>query len=893
MATSTPLQPDSEHRHDTDADDLQKHFDMPSAQTSGSQALKEREEQAGYDQKFANLTGEANYGRDGERQKPKTDSTESLSNAENKPDDQIGAGYRADGKAKDNFLQKLRSSDSRLKRRVAMIGAAVGASIITSIFAFLSLIPLHIKTVVEDLMGKFQTPSNSAMQSELESVENQYFKTDVKSALTTRSCHSTIEPDCVIVDKNSGFFHRTFTAWNQNKLTYKLATQTDNPVIVSMRGSHYYLTVGGEDLNIDEVMNGKVSIFELPGTSTATRSEIRHAVMDDLDWWQLYQRYQRSHYLAERGIHWCVIACDFQDKFAETLATKKLAGQLYLTTRVLIPFSDNFGVLISCMLNPDQCSTKLQPDPSGRETSQLDGRLETALDEVIAKYGSERLTNLVSIANDLNKNGLAGYATQLIVEQIANQLGADGSEIAAGEAVGKVVPVAGQASLLLSLDETFDTAPAIDKTIAYTARRAQAVATIAMLMSVVSEMEAGHTDIAQLGSVTDLLSSGGYNDTESPVYNEWFGNGQLNTKSNLPCDNGGTIATSSTSAKGICQEEDLSDPGTALSIINDLAKANSIEQKFTPLGPLLPALNVLNHVFTSITGVVGTVAVDACKVAPPCNDALNTISGAFGNFITWAVKNLVPNMLGIINGARIWDVAAAGADILNNETCQAVLGCSKVSPQTAATIQNQQLAQEKADFQSMPLFARMFSTDTPYSLVSRMAMAMPTDLLTATNEGVSSIFTNPLTRLGSVFSSLFAKDSVFAASSAQADPFGIDQSAYDPDPKNDPQYQQALANPNDYWNANCVNGPMATYDDATNTLDTTAWQAGTHTDPATGKQVQNVIQDSNTEQPVNTTTNPCMLIHETMVDSTGLLDPSILPPEDLNADVSGSATEGN
>ena len=114
---------------------------------------------------------------------------------------------------------------------------------------------------------------------------------------------------------------------------------------------------------------------------------------------------------------------------------------------------------------------------------------------------------------------------------------------------------------------------------------------------------------------------------------------------------------------------------------------------------------------------------------------------------------------------------------------------------------------------------------------------------------------------------MFSTNHAFAASDAlKVDPFGITQYAYTQ------RDIDAIGNSQDFWDNNCVDGPLATFSDATNTVTFSPdW-------------VSHQTQDPDTMQAVTNTVNPCGLIHVGVISSGGLSNTQLLPASALNPD---------
>jgi len=827
---------------------------------------------------------------------------------------QVGKGFTGSGKSAENtkahgFLAKLKNS-SKFKQRLLIGGALAGGSTIGAVLLFLAMLPLKIEHIVTNLEEHFSVAATNAVENEVEEDFNGYVKNSVLASMNRGTCKSTIDPSCVVTPSGTGYFGRLYAGWSDGRMMNKLANLPNgDSIIISKKRNTFYMTLNGQDFDLTKVMQGKQSIFDVAGTKKTSRSEIRatirNALKDGTLWDKTYKRFLIGKYLEARfGIKRCVAFCDVRDKFADTVENKKLAGKLWLIQKVQGPYAQSYGLLIQCILAPDQCDTKLKVSSDGRETSDLNSKLEEQLAEYIAENGVSKLADLAQKAGDINKLGLSGYMTKLLAEQLAEKLDGDGAKVATGEALDKAVPIAGQIDLAVQIIKEEKAVPEITKDLAYESRAVAAVQEAEMFESIVSEMHAGHMDVTEFGSVNDLLSSSikdvnglSSDATSTPLYSQIMGSPALvnasifgdifggnasadsvTSSSTYPCNDGKPVPNGDRT----CPEENFADPGVyvkALSFFLDNAEAASAFGFHLPsyipgaaeynsaVAPALGAVFKLDEWFGDLAGLVSDAAVKTCTLTPPCSVALNGFTSQFSQLAGWALQQIMPNPLGSITGGRNFDMIAAGEDVQSNSYCQEELGCRKATDGEVAALQNQQIAEQKQEFESQSMFARMFNTSSSYSLISRLAMTMPTNMLSATNSSLASVLTNPLGRLGGMFGSIFSTNHAFAATDVRSDPFGITQ--YVPD-------MSGVGDREAYWNQNCVNGPMATFDDTTNIVTPTPQWLEAHT-----------TQDPNM-QAVTTASNPCQTIGAGIKAAGAMFATGVLSSDELNNDAAGT-----
>ena len=882
---------------DTDAlRDLEESFHGPSATESGSQKLADRRSsENGYNAPSARTSGSSKLADAKSLKKSEeTAPDRSRFSAADNINERLGKGYTGKGSNKSKLLSKLYSSNSGLKKKIAIAGAAAGGSAVIGIVTFFALLPLKIDHIVHNLENKYSASSTRALDTETQNLFSSYITKEVLPGMHAGRCKSTYEPTCVGGIQGDGPVAALFTAWKHGRLEQKMATKYG--IVIGKKGTGYYLNVNAHSYDLK---SGQ-SIFELDGTQGSTRNEIRHAVRDSLKegtlYDRIYTRFKIGKLLETKyGIKRCLIACDIRDKWTDKVADKKLAGKSWLLHRVVGPFGESKALIMVCVLagtcETDPNTTSTDPnDPERISGFQRD--LQARLDQFASRYGSEKLTDVIAKANEISKDGLTKYLTKQIAQSIVDKAGGgDAAKAVAGESVDKFIPIAGWVVFAAAVVTFVNKAGPELKALNYATDAPAAVATYTTYRTAADEMQSGHVDPTELGSLTQQLGNGGVDATSTPLYNEIMNNNTSSTTtafnsllpsayadstSNNPnylCKNGKPVP----SGKKVCDEENFSGGSKLASAISDSANA------IPGWGALSTLAGFIHGAVSKISGYIG----DIITIIPGVSEAMGAIGNLAKPLFSMLTTYLLPNPFsdGVTNGynssntaaagkdtgaalpggGRIFDMAAGGADVAMNKSCQVQLGCAQISDTQVAEVQNEQVAEAKQQFDSQSMFARMFDTSSSYSLLSRLALDMPTTLTGATNASLASVLSNPFGKFGSMASNLFSANHAFAATSAQADPFGIVQYGYTSVPSDPPAF----------WDANCVNGPLAVYDSSTKTLDVSKWLAGQKVNPDTG-------------EAVSTTTNACLLIQSSVQAAGGAFDTNLLPPGSTNHDAGGN-----
>jgi hypothetical protein len=323
------------------------------------------------------------------------------------------------------------------------------------------------------------------------------------------------------------------------------------------------------------------------------------------------------------------------------------------------------------------------------------------------------------------------------------------------------------------------------------------------------------------------------------------------------CNNGQGVPA----GKTVCPEEVL---GQGNAVTNNIS--TFLHQP--GMGTVTAAAGAI-HGITNLPGeAIGTVITSIPGVSSLFGSVGSLLSGTVKPITTSLVKDVIPNPYGTnMSGGRTYDMIAAGADVSGNDYAHNGLGGRTLSTTAVAEIDNQQETAAKQQFSKEPLFARIFGTNSPYSLVSRIAMDMPLNRL-GTIQSIASILRDPFTLFHNFASILTAK--VSAATTAQADPFGVTQYGYSTSDL------ASIGDPQTYWENHCLDG----VDGAT----TQAWD---------NSAVNGPVDPNSGLKNVNNTTDPCLLISAAVGSAGAEFDSSLLTQDEqsfVNGDTTSSAS---
>ena len=768
-------------------------------------------------------------------------------------------------------------------RKGLMVGGGAAAGIIGLVFVvFFMLIPLKIEHIVSNLEKRFTSTSQDAVSRTSERMLSKYVKKHVLPALTQCS-GTTLDKNCNPHFGNSNNpVDALYKGWSDARLENKLATKYGIEFKAVKHGSvtKYYMKgpgVGnpnGDD--ITKFTKGNLAdgnLFEQVSRGNA-RQYVRDTLKKETRWHQVMFRFKVGRLLEEKyGVKRCMVFCGTKDALADYKNEKSNAAKIFLTQRVITPRTDTLGIVMECIMNPSCNPEDTQPTtPQDGTTAENNGAPEnpdtdtavrTHLEELAGTYGITDKTAIEKMIKDYKDISEKGYQ-KVVLEKILQKVGlGELSSTVADKAF--IVGWVNEASKLIgSLSKL---GPSVKK-LGYVTNATAAVSLYMAYRTYADEVHTGHVDATEIGSFTQSLGPGDHGDNGDPIV-------------------GGTASAESTPLYGAIID---GKSGTSTSLINSLlpssyADSSSPDSNYlcrdkkppqgivcpeeklgggnktadeisntlhtAPLSYITDAANVWNSTAGKIFGVIGDIFGSLIGHIPGVSSLTDFIGKAVQPFFKFLTDQLIPNPFGTnMSGGRKFDMMAAGANVAGNDACEQV-GCQAVDPSVVARIVNQQEAEDRQSFSHRPIFARLFDTSSSYSLVSRMAMAMPIGSQAAAQSGFASLLSSPIAAMTHGFGSIFSSHQAYAASDASVDPFNIGTTAF---PEN-----KIPADPEAYWDAhNCgdtsENGPIAKWQKAA---------ADAPTNPETG-------------MPVHYDVEPCLLIKNTVGDVGGIYDTSLL-----------------
>jgi hypothetical protein len=825
------------------------------------------------------------------------DNNEAENNADEEPDDQlkeakdtnsdhqdrVGRGYRKT-KKKPGFIRQQLGKQNR----IFLIGGGSSLIIILAIVAlFFFLAPLKILHIVSNLQSRFYASSENALQKETNVLFSDYIKR------TLRNCPGKVDRNCNPIQDGT-LVSQLFKGWRHAKLEDKIAAKYHIEFEYFPKSGRYYmkapgLSGAGLDLGTnssgfmpsgDSLDDHLAKSNQFTGvTRKQLRATINQSINDESRWKQAFYRFKVGRFMESKyGIKRCIFACDTRDDFADWKDQKRRAAKLIIAERVLRPRGETLALVIQCVIdNTCDPNHNTFADADGRKQSKVQRDIQARLAE-LAITDTGKYAAVIANSNDIMKDGYQKYVAKKVVKAIVEGLGGkEGATEASDKLVSGAVPVVGWVNIAANTVSTLDGAATKAKALSYITNATAMAGLYTTYRTYADEVKSGHVDPGLVGSFNSSLGPGDSSSTggtaeaeQAPIYKSLFGDGTdtqsgiassllgrtayaASNSSQYKCSDGNPVPA----GKQVCPEEVL---GGLNSIFE--TSLNQLRSFVSPLASLAKFWNgSLGKPFQLVAKVTTYLFESILKLIPHYDDLVGLVGNMLEPLVSVFTDKIFLNPFSDnMGGARTVDLIAGGADTSGNDYTHNGLGGKRLTDKQASLILAEQHQQSLMEFKKQSFFARMFNSDSEYSLASKLALAMPSSGSGALHS-LASFFGNPFGQLSYAFGHIIPQAN---AATNTSDPFGVTQYGY---PDNDPDLAQANQNPEAYWMANCSSDGM-TLDWKDSSKANSKWQDSSTVDPDTGL-------------PENDTTDPCLLIQAAVGSAGAIFDSSTLTQDDL------------
>ena len=815
------------------------------------------------------------FGASSSAKKPSYANRSDLSDAESKD------GSRGLYNDKDDSGKRFNLKKAFTRKNVKRGGIAAGVSALViggGGGLYISLMPLKTAHMVNNMRQRFFSSSDNALENQVDKLLGRYIVEHVLPSY--KRCGGTISKNCRVakIDGTSPV-SRLYNTWADAKFEQRLATTYGIEFEFDGGSNSWRLKAPGVDGDIDIGRDGEKfdSIFRESGRSEM-RNAIRQATKDETRWKSIYNRYKVGGLLERKyGIKRCITFCGTKDNARDSIDNKKNKVKHVIADRVLKQRASMMGAVMDCMIDP-ACRPENTDPPTEGDTGGPESEFDKNARTERIRIAGEYKVDPDELSKSYKTISEKGYKVYMLDKMLA-KIGVKNSTKAAQVAI----PGFGWVTAALDVINVLNhTGPALKK-LAYATNAAAAVQLFMTYQTYADEIQTGEVDARVVGSFNDSLGPGNKGtDTDpakggnagaeaTPLYQEIMNNKQSRAqnitlkdelfksvsaeaayksvypKGTYTCDGGGSVPD----GKKVCDEEVLGKGNNIASDVSDVMNKPGLDQA-----------SWLAEQYGKVQGAIGDAAAKIVMKIPGAQAATEKVSEFINPIMEDIIGKVIPDPFGTaMSGGRTFDMMAAGADVSGNEYAQNGLGGQKLTNEQVAQIRNEQLQNEEQNFASKSFFARTFDTQSDKSVISRVAISIPFGKQAQIHSGFATL-SNPMQTIFSGFASIFT-GRAFADVDVQDDPFGVVQYGY---PQGTiPDDAEA------YWNANCDDDAVKGYK-----KDNSWYQAAADSAP-----------DEKTGMPVNTTTNPCMLIKAATGALGGLYDQSNLTDDDLSH-ISGS-----
>ncbi|HEY5442673.1 MAG TPA: hypothetical protein VIJ68_03985 [Candidatus Saccharimonadales bacterium] len=842
--------------------------------------------------------------------------TGSLKDSEEDGDEQFGRGFDSQ-KPEKNRKKFL----ARNKRKFIIGGGLAGGITGGGALLLLLLIPLKIENIVQNLESRFFSSPQAAVSSMTQHLLKDYFVQWVIPDY--KKCGTTVDKSCKvsITSTDHGPVTNLFRAWSSEKLENRLATTYGIEFKFDTASHVWRVKAPGTSSAGDSIGSNGQSLgdeFTRPDRK-GFQAASDLAVGDATGFKKIFLRLQlnafgslkfgNKHYVFFNGTRTLI-----DNKITDLKQSAKIA----ITQRVITPYNQSLGIALQCLLTDCDPTSSQPTDPNAApdengfpENSATDTAIRQNLADLVSKIPGANLEDVLATYKEISTKGFQNYVVKKALTPIIGEANA--------QSAADKIPIIGWLNLAAQLINGANDIGPKAKKLDYVLGIGAAVNMFVLYQTYADEIHTGHANATQVGSMVGSLNGGNNGDSndpemggtasaeEAPVYNSLINKNTAPSitgsllGSILPAKASAATVGSKNSAFGpyLCNNNKPVPSGQLVCPEEVFGGGNAVANSVTDFltnTPVVGAITTMAQAWRSTFGAIsqfaGGILGDAMNLASkPANaacDASNAtgiplpsqferyckardlIKKASPDIIRGVATALLPDPFGTnMSGGRKVDMMAAGADGEGNTYAQVGLGAKKVTPAVSGAIYQQQQDEAKRQFDQQPLFARMFDTNSQFSLVSSLAMAVPLNLGSSLASGFASLLSNPFGALGNGFASIFSGKT--SAAVTASDPFGIPQYAY-----------PSGSIPNDpvkYWGQHCSDNPAQAY------------QSDADYAAHSWNQANSSTIDPDNGMPESDATNPCLLIKASVGAAGGLFDSTLLTKEDLGqVNASGPAS---
>lgn len=783
-------------------------------------------------------------------------------------------------------LKELSSKVKKNKKKAGIIALVGGGSAGLIMGGFFMLGPLKLVSTMTNLQNEFFAASDNASSKMSDQMVNHYLIRKVIPGMAANpgaGCTSTrADRSCAAVSDSASPVGALFMAWRDANLEGKLAQNHGIEIRKGAAGS-YYLRAPGLNTDLDlGTYDGATRTFSGDPYAKLNRTDVRRIIKASFEAETLSKQLRYKHNvgkLMERkyGIRRCIVACQTKDKVQDWGDSKRNALKLFMTERVIMPHSEMMALALTCAMSNFDCADPGSPDNDGERQSKFQREVRASLVEYQRIHGTRPMADLEAEAERVRQYGMTGY----MVRRIAG----DTVGAVAGKLTSRAIPILGWVDGLSAAFETAKNAGGAIKHLNYVVNTMRAASLAGMLLTNADEQKTGMVDAEVQGSMASVFDEvpggdqGGGAMEATPIYDNLMNGtaGQTQPASVFDLFSPRVYAAESESEEEVtaftCEDGNLVPAGEMVCPIMSFGVFSTITQSIGTLSnaansdlaaPIAVASTIWRNTgglfFDALGWVIGTITSAAANVFVPEDIQEQMVAWIKENFMG---KVVMDQMGDNPSGGRMFEIVTLGMFDMGNTDAHLNQGGAVLAQEDVEAIKLQQAYDREAEFEGKPLYARLFDKNDSYSMVSRIAVSMPSSSV-GLQSRMSSFLSSPLDTISSSFSAIFTTQKVKAFPITQ-NIFGLPTMGYAPDH----EVFQPGFDPEAYWENNNCDDPE---------LKIKWGEKATEIDP-------------NTNVALQKTTEPCMLIRDTISAGGGIFNTALLTPVPGGASgTPGSAT---
>ena len=549
-------------------------------------------------------------------------------------------------------------------------GAAAGGGILgLTIGALISLVPLKIENMVNNLEQRFMSPVSSAVETTNRILLSNWLEKNVIPAY--KNCGTVIDANCKISISGPGNpVKNLYKSWAKQRLDLYLKkngieiSYDQHAINSSGKRGTFILRIEGKNKNFDIGPDGKELSTLLTGSRSDVTDEMDRVLLRESNWRHMAIRYKVGRLMTQlHSSKRCLAFCGIRK--VQEYPRKYLEDQakLFLVERVLAPRSESVSVALQCILSPScdpnqvdrhECTAGVDCELDGRFESETERQNRTELQRLTANFGRSQQDEIFRIYNQMSEEGLQKYMVRTVMTKVFNET--------AGKAAAKAIPVVGWIQLYAEVvDGAYKAGPKIKK-LSYVVGATAAVQHWSNYRTYADEIHTGEVDPVAVGSwntslgrgvpsKTDPLVGGTAAAEETPLYDALMNNSETPQPSavaslfsaflpgkayaatatatdstsnpDYTCNGGKTVP----SGQLVCPEEMLGAGNGAANAVHEFLDSNGPNAFVAVANVWNSTIGAAFDLFYSVSGAVGDAASSGLEFALEKSCGKTTILG--------------------------------------------------------------------------------------------------------------------------------------------------------------------------------------------------------------------------------------------------------------------------